>query len=73
MPTTIFHTESGSTETWLTVNDDDTVIYHKENSGWTMARKGARPHEETMSVEQAKQRWQSYADDIDIAVAAKHK
>ena len=29
MPITIFHTETGSTEKWLEVNDDGTVSYYE--------------------------------------------
>jgi hypothetical protein len=73
MPTTIFCHESGNTETRLVVNGDGTVTYHKENAGWKMVRKGIRASEETMSTEEAKKQWPSYADAIDAAVKAMHK
>lgn len=68
MTITIFHTESNSSEEWLLVNDDGTLTYHIENSGWPMARAGLQPREKNMSADAAKVRWPSYADKIDGAV-----
>ena len=68
MTFTIFHTESNSVEVWLLVNDDGTVTYHIENSGWSMARSGPLPREENMTAQAAKVRWSSYADKIDAAL-----
>lgn len=68
MAVTIFQFESGNTESWLTVNDDGTVTYVSENAGWRMARRGMERSESTMSAEDAKERWQSYASDIDKAL-----
>ena len=65
----IFHTESGNTEAWLQVNDDGTVTYHSENSGWTMMRRGIEGSDRKMSAEQAKQAWRGYAAEIDKALA----
>jgi hypothetical protein len=69
MSVEIFHTESGSTETWLVANDDGTVTYHQENSGWTMMRRGAEGSDSKMTAIEAKARWTSYAADIDVALA----
>jgi hypothetical protein len=68
MPITIFHRESGSTESWLDVNDDGTVTYHTENSGWRMARRGNESSDSNMTPEQAKERWPSCASKIDDAL-----
>jgi hypothetical protein len=70
MPITIFHTENGSTETWLEVNDDGTVTYYEENSGLRMLRCGIEPRNRVMTAEEAKSDWNSYASDIDEASAA---
>jgi hypothetical protein len=70
MPITIFHTENGSTETWLEVNDDGTVTYYEENSGRKMLRRGIEPRNRVMTTEEAKSDWTSYARDIDEASSA---
>jgi hypothetical protein len=69
MPITIFHTDNGSTETWLEVNDDGTVTYREEDSDPRMARRGIEPRNRVMSGEEAKADWASYADDIARALA----
>lgn len=69
MPVTIFHTESGNTEAWLEVCDDGRVWHHRENSGWTMARRGQEPKDHYYTPEEAKERWARYADKIDAALA----
>ena len=69
MPITTFHSESGATEKWLQVNEDETVTYHVEKTGWSMMRSGFKPQETHYSVEDAKSKWTSYAKDIDAAVA----
>ncbi len=69
MPIEIFHTESGSTETSLQVNDDGTVTFHKEYSEWVMHHKGLQPKDQKMNAEEAKTRWSSYAEKIDEALA----
>jgi hypothetical protein len=61
MSVMIFHTDSGSTETWLQVNDDGTVTYHEENSGVRMMRRGIEPRNRIMTGEEAKADWTSYA------------
>ena len=65
----IFRTESGAKETWLVVNDDRSVTYVTENAGWRMARRGMERKESSMTAEEAKKRWSSYADKIDEALA----
>jgi len=70
MSITIFHTEDSSTETWLQVNDDGTVTYYEENSGWKMSRRGIEPRSRVMTGEEAKADWTSYASDIAQALAA---
>jgi len=72
----IFSSESGARETWLVVNDDGSVTYVTENAGWRMARRGMERKESSMTAEEAKKRWSSYADKIDEALATlakKHK
>lgn len=68
MTITIFHKESNSSEEWLHVNDDGTLSYHIENSGWPMGRVGLLPRVKIMSAEAAKGRWPFYADKIDEAL-----
>lgn len=70
MPITIFHRETNAKETELVVNDDGTVTYHTERSGWPMMRKGIGGRDRQMSADQAKAEWPSYADDIDKALAS---
>ena len=70
MSITIFHTENGSTESWLQVNDDGTVTYYEENSGLKMSRRGIEPRSRVMTGEEAKADWTSYASDIIQALAA---
>ncbi len=69
MPIEIFHAESGSTETWLEVNDDESVTYHTEKTGWPMVRGGINPKDSHYTAEEAKAKWTSYAKDIDAAIA----
>ena len=69
MPITIFHTENGSTETWLEVNDDGSVTYYEENSGLRMSRHGSEPRNRVMTGEEAKADWTSHASDIAQALA----
>ncbi len=73
MPTTIFHTESGNTESWLEVNDDGTITYHKENAGWRMAHRGIDASEKIITAEEAKKRWPTYANAINEALAVVDK
>jgi hypothetical protein len=56
-------------ETWLDVNDDGTLTYHRKNNGWRMARRGLEPSDEVMSAEKAKARWPGHAANIDAALA----
>lgn len=68
MASTIFHRESNSVEEWLCVNDDGTVTYHIENSGWTMIESGVQSRESTFTSLEAKDRWPAYAEFIDLAL-----
>ena len=70
MPISIFHTDSGSAETWLEVNDDGSVTYYEENSGVRMLRRGIQPRNRVMTGEEAKADWTCYASDIAQALAA---
>ena len=65
----IFRRESSATETWLVVNDDGSVTYVAENTGWRMARRGMERKESSMTAKEAKERWSSYAEKIDEALA----
>lgn len=69
MSVLLFHTENGSEETWLRVNNDGTVTYEVENTGWSMMREGANKRETTMTAAEAKAKWGSYAVEIDRALA----
>lgn len=68
MATIIFHKENNSAEEWLCVNDDGSVTYHIENSGWTMIGSGVQPREKTLTASEAKDRWPSHAESIDLAL-----
>ena len=68
MPITIFHTENGSTEKRLEVNDDGTVTYY-ERVLRTLPDE-TEPRKRNMTVEEAKSDWSSYANDIDEASLA---
>jgi len=68
MASTIFHRENNSAEEWLRVNDDGTVTYHIENSGWTMIGSGVQSRERTLTTLEAKDCWPSYAESIDLAL-----
>jgi hypothetical protein len=68
MPVILFHTENGNTEEWLIVNDDGTVTHQQENAGWVMARKGINERLKTMTAQEAKVIWASYAIAIDNAL-----
>ena len=65
----IFRHESGATETWLVVNDDGPVTYVTENTGWRMARRGMERTESSMTAKEAKERWSSYTENFDEALA----
>ena len=64
MPVTIFRTETNARETSLIVDDDETVTYHIENSGWPMMKSGINERRRQLSVNQAIAEWPSYANDI---------
>ena len=64
----IFRRESGATETWLVVNDDESATYVTENISWRMARRGMERQESSMTAEDAKERWSSYGEKIDAAL-----
>lgn len=69
MPIEIHSFESGNTEYWIVLNNDGTITYHEENAGWTAARRGAEPSDDTMTVDEAKKRWPQHAGKIDRALA----
>ena len=64
----IFRFESGSGETWLTVNADGTLTYTRENSGWGYLRNGAETNELVVSADDAIRRWPQHAEAIRAAV-----
>lgn len=70
MPVRIFHHETNAREEWLDVDDDVTVTYHIENSGWPMMKAGIGEREKIFTAKQAKAEWPSYAEAIDKAVAS---
>jgi hypothetical protein len=67
MPITIFHTENGSTEKRLDVNDDGTVTYYERIFGLSTLPGETEPRKRNMTAEQAKSDWSFYAKDIDEA------
>jgi hypothetical protein len=69
MPITIFHTETGSTEKWLEVNDDGTVSYYERLFDLRTLLGEIEPRQRNMTVEEAKSDWAFYANDIDEATS----
>ncbi len=68
MAFTIFHRENNSAEERLCVNDDGTVTYYVENSGWPLIGSGVQSRERILTSLEAKERWPSYAESIDLAL-----
>lgn len=64
----IFHHETNAHEEWLEVNEDETVTYHIENSGWPMMKSGINDRETSMTAAEAKAKWPAYCQEIDTAV-----
>jgi hypothetical protein len=69
MPSTIFHRENNSCEEWLIVNDDGTVTYEVENSGWVAAKGSVDNRQNKMTADEAKAKFPSHAEKIDLALA----
>jgi hypothetical protein len=67
MSVRIFHRETSAHEEWLDVNDDETVTYHVENSGWNL-KAGIEARDTKYSIKEAKVRWPSHVKDFDKAV-----
>jgi hypothetical protein len=42
-----------SSERWLRIEDDGTIILHSENDGWTFLRRGPEAVEEPLTPEKA--------------------
>jgi hypothetical protein len=68
MSVRIFRHETNAREEWLEVNDDETVSYHIENSGWPMMKAGIGGRDRQLTIEAAKLEWPSYAEDFDKAL-----
>ena len=64
----IFHHETNAHEEWLSVENDGSLTYHIENSGWLELEVGSCARETTLTAPQAKERWPSYAATIDTAM-----
>jgi hypothetical protein len=64
----IFRYETNAREEWLDVNDDETVTYHIENSGWPMMKAGIGGSDKTFTIEEAKKKWSAHAAAIDKAL-----
>ncbi len=69
MSVRILPRETNANEEWLEVNDDETVTYHIENSGWPMMKGGIVARETQFTMEAAKLKWPSYVKDFDKALA----
>jgi hypothetical protein len=54
MSVRIFRHETNAREEWLDVNDDETVTYHVENSGWPMMKAGIGGRDRQLTIEAAK-------------------
>jgi len=70
MPTIIFSRETSSSQEWLAVNDDGSLVHHTENCGWSAVRHGANLRERSISASSAKRRWPALAQQIGELIAA---
>jgi hypothetical protein len=43
-----------STERWVIVKEDGTILLHEENDGWTFMRRGAEATERVIALEELK-------------------
>jgi hypothetical protein len=64
----IFQYETNAREEWLDVNDDDTVTYHIENTGWPMMKAGIGGRDMTFTIGEANTKWTAHAVAIDKAL-----
>jgi hypothetical protein len=64
----VFHRETNANEEWLELNDDESVTYHIENSGWPMMKAGISARETELTMDAAKLKWPNLADAIDKAL-----
>jgi len=67
MPKTIYRLQTASTEEWIVVNDDGTVTHHIQNASWVADTSGLMHREETLPIEQAKEKW-GHREEIDRAL-----
>ena len=65
MSVLIFQKEGNTREERLLVNDDGSLTYHEENTGYAIFRRDKNATDTTMSPDDAKLRWPDYADKID--------
>jgi hypothetical protein len=49
-----------SSERWVRVEDDGTIILHVENDGWTFLRRGAEETERVITLEELKKTYGSH-------------
>jgi hypothetical protein len=68
MSVRIFHRETNAHEEWFDVNDDETVTYHVENSGWPMMKAGIAGRDRTVTMAAAKKEWPNHADAFEKAI-----
>lgn len=73
MAITIFSICRGSRSMWLQVNADGSVTYHEEHSDPFARQSGCHSQERTMTVCEAMQDWESYADELERAHQAVSK
>lgn len=49
-----------STERWIRVEEDGTIILHEENDGWTFVRRGAEASERVVTLDYLKKTYSSH-------------
>ena len=57
----IYRHETNAREEWIEVNDDETVTYHIENSGWNL-KAGMGEREIKFTMKEAKTKWPHHAE-----------
>ena len=66
----VFQSADEHFKEWLRVNDNGTVTYHSEISGWQLMRRGPSSPDLSISIAEAKAHWPSFAGRIDEAYAS---
>lgn len=68
MSVLIFQKEGNTREERLVVNDDGSLTFHDEATGYALLRSAPPARKTTLLPDDAKLRWPDYADKIDDAL-----